>query len=50
MDSTRISEQQRRENADPGEQSNAIPTSIYFLVACLTAFGAYSAQAGGAPK
>src|SRR5215475_9603824 len=41
MDSTRISEQQRRENADPGEQSNGIPMGIYVLVAGLIVFGAY---------
>jgi mono/diheme cytochrome c family protein len=41
MDSIRISEQQRRENADPGEQSNAIPMAIYVLVACLILFGSY---------
>ena len=41
MDSSRISEQHRRENADPHEASNAIPMGIYVLVACLVAFGAY---------
>jgi mono/diheme cytochrome c family protein len=41
MDSSRISEQGRRENSDPHEASNAIPTGIYVLVACLVAFGAY---------
>ena len=41
MDSSRISQQQRREYADPDEASNAIPTSIYILVACLIVFGAY---------
>src|SRR5262245_42507808 len=39
MDSTRISEQQRRENADPGEQSNEVPTAIYLVVAFLIVFG-----------
>ena len=41
MDSSRISEQERRENADPDEASNAIPMGIYVLVACLVVFGAY---------
>jgi mono/diheme cytochrome c family protein len=41
MDSSRISEQGRRENADPHEASNAIPMGIYVLVACLVVFGAY---------
>jgi mono/diheme cytochrome c family protein len=41
MDSSRISEQERRENADPQEASNAIPKGIYILVGCLVVFGAY---------
>ena len=41
MDSSRISEQERRENADPEDASNAIPMGIYVLVACLVGFGAY---------
>ena len=41
MDSSPISEQERRENADPDEASNAIPTGIYVLTAGLVAFGAY---------
>jgi mono/diheme cytochrome c family protein len=36
-----MSEQQRRENADPYEASNAMPMGIYVLVACLVVFGAY---------
>jgi len=41
MDSSRTSEQQRREYADPQEAANAIPMGIYALVACLVVFGVY---------
>lgn len=41
MDAKRISDQQRRENDDPGEQAMSIPRPIFVLIACMVAFGIY---------